>query len=305
MSTAQTDSQPLDDPASTRDRLRHHVHHYLNLPVALASILFVLIAFTHISGTGSVPWHRRFWHGPPAILLWLIWGGLILEFLAKFSLAPRKQAYLQRHWPDVLVALAPFTGILRLLDALVVSPLVRLLLGRRAHPHLAILAKRKLDRLALISALVILIAAVLAYIFESGARGSTMPTFGDALWWAAATATTVANQLYPVTAGGEIVAFGLMLFAIGVFSYLTSSFASALIGGDAQENAQSDQSNQVGQTNASSDQGAAQTDTRVGAGAVPTDTSSAQGATEVTICLSKSELETLRAILNRAQQQTG
>jgi hypothetical protein len=46
--------------AAHREHLRHKVHRYLNLPVALAAILFVLIAFTHISGTGTVPWRRHF-----------------------------------------------------------------------------------------------------------------------------------------------------------------------------------------------------------------------------------------------------
>jgi voltage-gated potassium channel len=228
------------------------VHHYLNLPVALASILFVLVAFVQISDTGRMPWRQRFWHGPPAILLWLIWAFFIVEFGAKFALAPHKPTYLRRHWVDALVALLPVCGVLRLIEVVLISPLLRVIRGEKPHPHLAILAKRKLDKLALVSVLVILIVACLAYIFENGAKGSPIQTFGDALWWAAATATTVGNQLYPVTIPGEILAFALMLFAIGVFSYLTSSLASALIGGDADEAADdSDQSDTSGQAQAS------------------------------------------------------
>ncbi len=64
----------------------------------------------------------------------------------------------------------------------------------------------------------LLLAAVLEYILENGASGGTITTFGQALWWGAATVTRVANQLYPVTTGGEIVAFLLMVYAI-VVSY--------------------------------------------------------------------------------------
>jgi len=61
----------------------------------------------------------------------------------------------------------------------------------------------------------------------------------------AATVTRVANQLYPVTTGGEIVAFLLMVYAVVVFAYLASSMASALIGGDAQQVAQPGPSGQA------------------------------------------------------------
>lgn len=234
-----------------REYLRRRVHRYLNLPVVLAAILFVLVAFTHISGTGSLPWRRHFWHGPSVELLWLIWSFFIVEFCAKFALAPHKPTYLRRHWFDAVVALLPFCGVLRAIEVVLISPLVRLLRGEEARPHLAILVRRKLDKLALICVLVILIVACLVYIFENGAEGATINTFGEALWWAAATATTVGNQLYPVTLSGEVLAFFLMLFAIGVFSYLTSSIASALIGGDAAESgdqsAQDDRSSQTDQ----------------------------------------------------------
>src|SRR5579883_1247853 len=173
------------DHAARREHMRHRLHRYLNLPVALAAILFVLVAFTHISGAGTVPWHHRFWHGPSVILLWIIWGFFIVEFLTKLALAPHKPTYLRCHWFDGVVALLPVCGVLRLIEVLLISPLLNLLRGEEVHPHLAILAKRKLGKLALISVLVILIVACLGYIFESGAKGATINTFGDALWWAA------------------------------------------------------------------------------------------------------------------------
>lgn len=326
MSTNARESQG-GDAAARREHLRHCVHRYLNLPVVLAAILFVLVAFTHISGTGSVPWRRHFWHGPSVILLWFIWGFFIIEFCAKFALASHKPTYLRRHWFDAVVALLPFCGVLRAIEVVLISPLVGLLRGEEARPHLVILAKRKLDKLALISGLVILIVACLAYIFENGARGATINTFGEALWWAAATATTVGNQLYPVTIAGEILAFFLMLFAIGVFSYLTSSIASALIGGDAAESDdQSTQDGQPGQTSAPSQAqaatvgggaGAAQqaahaASAAMGDGAAEQQSAQAAapraGATQpnghISIALSHDELEVLNAVLERAQRES-
>lgn len=274
-----------DDPVR-RERVRTRVHHYLNMPAALASILFVLVGFIQFSNTGgeAVPWHRRFWqHGPPALLFWGTWAFLVLEFLFAVVVAPDKKAYIRNHWPEAAAAALPGFGVLRLADAAVLAPLLHLLADRGEHPRLAILRKRKLGLLLLVTALVILLAAVLEYLFEYGARGATITTFGQALWWAAATVTTVANQLYPVTTGGEIVGFLLMVYAVVVFAYLASSMASALIGGDAQEAAQ--------QANASG-QAAQQGQSAVAAERTPRDGP---------IALTQSELEALRALLERAQ----
>jgi voltage-gated potassium channel len=142
----------------------------------------------------------------------------------------------------VLFGLVPFVGIVRLIPPLKTlgAILIRLVLPERVMPegpYVVALKKRQLGRLALVSAFVILIAGVLASYFESGARGASIHGFGDAVWWSAATATTVANQLYPVTTGGEIVAFALMVYAICIVAYLMSSLASILVAGDQQTNA--------------------------------------------------------------------
>jgi len=297
-----SDAQRLRHDPARRASLDARVHRYLDAPVALAAILFVLVAFIQINNTGGIalPWHRRFWrHGPPGILFWGIWAFLALEYLAKLMLAPDKGAYLRRHWRGAVVAALPFFGVLRLADIAIVAPLLGFLRGHSDHPHLAILRKRKLGRLLLVTALVILLAAVLEYILEKGASGGTITTFRQALWWAAATVTTVANQLYPVTTGGEVVAFLLMVYAVVVFAYLASSMASALIGGDAQQAAQ--QPNQPNQANQPNQGG--QT-SQTGQPSIPPAVE-APGPNRVDaggyVALSQGELDTLRALLDRAQ----
>jgi len=198
-----------------------------------------------------------------------------------------------------VVAALPVFGVLRLADVAIVTPLLGFLRGHGDHPHLAILRKRKLGRLLLVTALVVLLAAVLEYICENGARGGTITTFGQALWWAAATVTTVANQLYPVTTGGEIVAFLLMVYAVVVFAYLASSMASALISGDAQQAAQQpnqpNQPNQGGQTSQTSQTGQPSIPP---AGEAPGLNRADAGGY---VALSQGERDTLRALLDRTQ----
>ena len=220
--------QRLKNGPGRRDQLQRDVRDYLNLPVVLAAVLILLLAWPWITQhPGSA------WHGGPLTVLFVIWALLLIEFAVKFTLAPEKLSYLRHHWWELLIALLPVFGIVRLVVAL--RDLVRE--NSSGAPHFAILRKRHLDKLALISVIVTFIGATLALLFEQGAHGTTITSFGAALYWAAALITTVASQLYPVTPGGQAVSLALMIYSVAFFAYLASSLASALIGGDAQQQA--------------------------------------------------------------------
>lgn len=110
-----------------------------------------------------------------------------LEFAAKFALAPVKRRYLRDHWLDVLVVLLPFLKFLRLarvLRATRALPVVRLLIfgGRGSSSTLALLKRRRLGQLAIVSGMVILIGASVGFLLEADAPGSQIGGFGDALW---------------------------------------------------------------------------------------------------------------------------
>ncbi len=223
-----------DDP-ERREHLRERLDRYLDLPLALASILLILIAVMELGGDLGEPWQ-----GLLAVLGWVLWGFFFAEFAVKFALAPVKRAYLRRNWLDVLVLLVPFLRVLRLLRVLRATralPLFRLLVfgGRGSQGALVLLKRRRLGQIGLISVLVMLIGAALGFILENGVPGSQMETFGDALWWSATTVTTVASEIYPVTLGGRILGFLLMLYAVGIFSYFIASISTVLVEADARQ----------------------------------------------------------------------
>lgn len=65
---------------------------------------------------------------------------------------------------------------------------------------------------------------------ERFAEGSKITTFGDAIWWAIVTITTVGyGDLYPVTLLGRVIAVVLMLSGIVVIGILTAALASWLV----------------------------------------------------------------------------
>ena len=205
---------------------------YLDVPLALASLVVVLLIIIQLTGEVAEPWRGRL-----EALSWGLWGLFFVEFAAKFALAPVKRRYLREHPLDVLVLLLPFLRFLRLarvLRATRAFPVLRLLVfgGRGSESTLALLKRRRLGQLAIVSAMVILIGAALGYLLEADAPRGQIDGFGDALWWSSTQVTTVGSEISPVTAGGCVVAFLLMLYAVGIFSYFIGSIASVLVESD-------------------------------------------------------------------------
>lgn len=72
--------------------------------------------------------------------------------------------------------------------------------------------------------------AAVEFGFEHAAPGAKIHTYGDALWWAVTTVTTVGyGDKFPVTAGGRAVAVVLMLVGIGLIGTLTATVASFFV----------------------------------------------------------------------------
>jgi voltage-gated potassium channel len=65
---------------------------------------------------------------------------------------------------------------------------------------------------------------------EGIGRDATHPSFMDALWWSAATITTVGyGDVAPVTTAGRLVGFAAMIVGISTFAVVTARIASFLV----------------------------------------------------------------------------
>lgn len=230
-----SESGKLRDDPTKREELREKLDRYLDLPLALASLVVVLLIIIQLTGEVNEPWRGRV-----ELMSWGLWGLFFLEFAAKFALAPVKRRYLRNNWLDALIVLLPFLKFLRLarvLRATRALPIFRLLVfgGRGSGSALTLLRRRRLGQLGIISVMVILLGATVGYLLEIDATGGRIDNFGDALWWSATTITTVGSEVYPVTIGGRILAFVLMIYAIGVFSYFIGAIASVLVDFDSKQ----------------------------------------------------------------------
>jgi voltage-gated potassium channel len=152
-----------------------------------------------------------------AILEWASWAIYAFfagDLLIKLYLAPNALQHLRSHWLDLLVVLLPLLRPLRVLSGLRILQLLRALpvvvfaaTGLRRLRMLFV--RRNLDLVLLLAGALVLVCATLVYGFERN-TGSAIDSFGDALWWAVATVTTVGyGDTVPATAEARIVAFVL------------------------------------------------------------------------------------------------
>lgn len=100
---------------------------------------------------------------------------------------------------------------------------------RRDRPRLNLYA-RVMSYASLSAVLLGLSAALAVYRLERAAPGASIHTFGDAVWWACATLSTVGyGDAAPVTFWGRTVAAGLMACGLALLGAVTGSFSSWLI----------------------------------------------------------------------------
>jgi voltage-gated potassium channel len=147
----------------------------------------------------------------------------VIEFVTRLVLADRRGRYAVRHVPDVLMVALPMLRPLRLLRFLV---LLRML-NRRAT---ASLSGRVGIYVVASAGLVLLVAALAMLDAERHDPQANIKTFGDALWWAVSTMTTVGyGDRFPTTSDGRYIGAGLMLAGIALLGVVTASIASWLI----------------------------------------------------------------------------
>ena len=74
-------------------------------------------------------------------------------------------------------------------------------------------------------------AAVGIYYFENEAQPEHFSSIFDSLWWAIITLTTVGyGDVYPITVGGKVFTFIILMIGLGIVAVPTGIISSALTG---------------------------------------------------------------------------
>lgn len=163
-----------------------------------------------------------------------------LEYLLRLAVADRPLRYAFSFFGLVdLLAILPFylaQGIdLRALRTLRFLRLFRLLKLMRyskaiSRFRLAIsLVREELVMFTGVTLLLLYLSAVGIYYFEREAQPEAFSSVFDSLWWAVSTLTTVGyGDLYPVTTGGRVFTFVVLMLGLGVVAVPCGLLASAL-----------------------------------------------------------------------------
>ncbi len=163
-----------------------------------------------------------------------------IEYVLRLTMSDRRLAYATSFFGLIdLFAILPFylsLGIdLRSLRAFRLLRLIRIFkLARYSKAiqrfHRALLIAKEEIALFLFAAFIMLyFAAVGIYHCEHEAQPEAFASVFHSLWWSLVTLTTVGyGDVYPITTGGKVFTFGVLVIGLGVVSVPAGLVASAL-----------------------------------------------------------------------------
>ena len=168
-----------------------------------------------------------------------------VDYLVELSITQKRSTYIRTQWASLIIvfsqlfALLPalgFLGVLRGVRALrVAGTLIRVFgIGAATKEQGRKFFKEKAASVAFgIAGLTLISSAVGFTMAEDVGDGRRIHSFFDALWWSAATITTVGyGDIYPVTAVGRIIAIFTMIVGISTLAVVTARIAQFLISND-------------------------------------------------------------------------
>jgi voltage-gated potassium channel len=179
--------------------------------------LAFLIAFSYPAFVDPVPSSTQ---TLLSIVQWISWIAFAADLIYGLSKAKDKTKYLKKHPLEVVAVLFPFLRPLRLMRVISFGGLAiqKVAIGRQ----FAITIK-----VFIASIFIAYISAVQITITERAVEGSNIHNFGDGLWWAISTVTTVGyGDRYPTTTEGRFLAVVLMIMGISLVGVITASVAA-------------------------------------------------------------------------------
>lgn len=161
-----------------------------------------------------------------------IWALFVIEYFVKFYLAPERWRYVKTHILDLIIVVVPFFRPLRVARLVRLQVLIRLGVvgGEAVRRSRQVLTHKGFHFVVLFAAVLVFLCAGLVTVAERSAHGSNIHDYGQGLWWAIVTVTTVGyGDHVPVTPFGQGVAVVLMLVGVGLIGVVTATVASYFI----------------------------------------------------------------------------
>ncbi|NJQ00411.1 potassium channel family protein [Streptomyces sp. PLAI1-29] len=163
----------------------------------------------------SADW-QRVWAGT----MYVTWGLFAVDYAGRLALSRHRWLFVRRHWLDAVVLALP-----------VLRPLILVrFLGRRRVGKPLSLEGQVMAYTGLTVLLLGYVGALSVLSAERDARGASIRSFGDAVWWVCSTlSTTGYGDLVPVTFRGRVVGVVLMTVGVGLIGSVVGVFSSWLV----------------------------------------------------------------------------
>ncbi|MFE2016739.1 potassium channel family protein [Streptomyces sp. NPDC059499] len=208
-----------DRPAPTAPLRLTEWEQRTEVPLFVAALVFL----TGYAVRVLAPHDSEPWRDIALALVYATWFLFAVDYGVRLHLSGLGRRFVRTHWLDTVVLVLPLLRPLRVVQ------IYTAVQKRRDEPRLSLYA-RVISYAGLTTVLLGFSASLAVYHLEHSAPDASIRTFGDAVWWACATLTTVGyGDAVPVTFGGRVVAAGLMACGLALLGAVTGSFSSWLL----------------------------------------------------------------------------
>lgn len=168
-------------------------------------------------------------------VLTVTWIMFAIDYVGRLILTENRWRWFFRHLLDLAIVVLPVLRPLRLVRLLVLLAIFQRFAGRTLRGQVVVYAAGS-------TLMLIFVGSLAVFDAERDHPGATIRTFGDALWWACATITTVGyGDMVPVSITGRCIAVAMMVAGIALLGTVTATLASWIV----QRVAEEDEANQA------------------------------------------------------------
>lgn len=205
------------EPIGTREPMGDRYDAYAQRTdawMAALALIFLLVWSGRIIFFHSLPGGVR---GTMLTIQGVIWIAFLVDIIIRTVISKRSWRFLWTHPLDVIAVLVPAARPLKVLTAFTQGAAFASSAGRLKTMQAVILSV----------VLLLWIGSVAVLAAEREVSDSAINTFGDALWWAFVTVTTVGyGDFAPVSVEGRVIAVLMMLVGIALIGVVTASVAA-------------------------------------------------------------------------------